>query len=295
MRLILLACAGTTALQLSLVPAALARTTNHDRDWAQSWEIAGRPKLDVHATDARVNVHTREGRTVEVQVRSRGTTRGLFTGKVEPVVSLAREGALVSVSARLRGSTSGFVTSNVRLEIDVWTPPGSDLTVVTSDGDVAAGPLAGRIDIRTRDGRIRVAELSGDIRLQSTDGSIEAQGLDGRLELHARDGHGRVHGRFDALALEATDGNLDVVVAKGSKPTGGWSVETRDGRIELRLPPDFSATLDAETRDGSLDVDLPVVVHGRMQRHAIRGDLNGGGPVLTLRSTDGGIHVGVLD
>lgn len=295
MRLPVLAAAGIAALLAAAAPAADARTVDHDRDWSESWTVEGRPSIDIRASDARVNVHTRPGKTVEVQVRSRGATRGLFSGHIEPVVSLERRGSTISVSARLRGSTAGFVTSNVRIEVDVWTPEASDLTVVTSDGDVAAGPLAGRVDIRTSDGHIRVAGLSGDIRLQSTDGRIEAQGLDGRLELHSRDGDGSVHGRFDGLAMEATDGDLDVVVAKGSKPADDWSLETRDGSIELRLPSDLRATLDARTRDGRLDVDLPVVVQGRIERRAIRGDLNGGGPLLSLRSTDGGIHVGVLD
>lgn len=295
MRLPVLACAGVAALLAVSAPPADARTDRHDRDWAETWEIAGRPTIDIRGRDARVNVHTREGTTVEARVSVRGSTKGLFFGKSEPEVTLSKEGSHVTVSARMQGSTGGFVVSSETIAIDVWCPPGSDLTVVTSDGDVAAGPLAGRIDIRTRDGRIRVSGLSGDIRLQSTDGKIEAQGLDGRLELHSRDGDGSVHGRFDALALEATDGDLDVVVAKGSKPAGDWVVETRDGSIAMRLPADLGATLDAETRDGSLDVDLPVVVRGRMQRHAIRGEINGGGPLLSLRSTDGGIHVGLLD
>lgn len=280
---------------LTVAVPAHARTRNHDQTWSRSWEIADRPSIQVIASDAAVTVHGRDGGPVEVRVHAVGRTSGYFVGDMEPEVTLRREGSRVFVGAKVQGSVSGIVTSNLRLTVEVWTPRGSDVTVSSHDGDVVAGPLDGRIELHTRDGDIRAAQLAGDLQLSSTDGRIEAQGLAGRLVLVARDGRARVHGRFDALSMRSNDASLEVAVARGSTLQEGWSVQARDGSIDLRLPPGFRATLDAASADGSLDISLPLALQGRPERHAIRGDLNGGGGLVTLRSHDGSIRVSALD
>jgi hypothetical protein len=63
---------------------------------------------------------------------------------------------------------------------------------------------------------------------------------------------------------------------------------TGDGAIEAEgLRGDLTLT----TGDGSLKVDLPVEVCGRMQRHTVFGRMNGGGPLLRMRSSDGSIRL----
>jgi hypothetical protein len=54
----------------------------------------------------------------------------------------------------------------------------------------------------------------------------------------------------------------------------------------------MSADLVVDTGDGHVRVDFPVTVTGSLKENHIRGKLNGGGPLLELRTGDGNIVLG---
>jgi hypothetical protein len=37
--------------------------------------------------------------------------------------------------------------------------------------------------------------------------------------------------------------------------------------------------------------DVPVTIQGKIESHSLRGDMNGGGPILRLRSSGGGVRI----
>ena len=64
-----------------------------------------------------------------------------------------------------------------------------------------------------------------------------------------------------------------------------------DGDVELSLPQGFSADLDIHTGDGRITSDLPITVSGSLDHSSLRGKLNGGGPPLSVHTSDGSIHL----
>lgn len=145
--------------------------------------------------------------------------------------------------------------------------------------------------IHTGDGRISVEGLKGDTRLSTGDGGITAEGLDGSLDAKTGDGRIGVRGRFDLLNLRTSDGSIEAEVRPGSKVVAGWRIQTGDGSVRLRLPPDLAADLDAQTGDGHISSDLPMTVNGSRSESSLRGKLNGGGLTLTVRTGDGSIRL----
>ena len=297
MRIRIPAAAGLAILSLAVALPAAAGSKDPKKIgqvWKEHWDVTGRPVVNIHTSDANVTIHTKDGAGVSVEVKEIGEQKGLFTGDRDPEVEFSRQGQQINISAFMKGLVGGIVWGNFELDVQVWVPRQSDIEVHTGDGDVILGPLAGRIEVNTRDGDITALGLKGEIILASSDGDVEAGDLDGKLRLRTKDGDGQIAGRFDVLAARSTDGDLDVTAIKGSSLVEPWSLESGDGRIGLRVPPDLKATLDARSRDGSLDVDLPVSIQGKIHRHRLQGDLNGGGPLLTLRSSDGGIRISAL-
>ena len=57
------------------------------------------------------------------------------------------------------------------------------------------------------------------------------------------------------------------------------------------MDPGVGLEIDASTSGGSVDTDLPVTVRGSISKPALRGQLNGGGNRLRLRSSGGGIRI----
>jgi hypothetical protein len=88
---------------------------------------------------------------------------------------------------------------------------------------------------------------------------------------------------------------VDAVARAGSKMTQGWSLETGDGAVTMRIPHDITAMLDARTRDGHINVQIPITVQGRLSGRELVGELNGGGPPLRIRTSDGSITLALSD
>jgi hypothetical protein len=160
--------------------------------------------------------------------------------------------------------------------------------------DRSAVPSATKADVHTGDGNVRADGLRGQTRLVTHDGNIDGEGFDGALEASSGDGNIRVRGKFSGLNLRSGDGNIDAEVAPGSHMATGWTVHTGDGGVTLRLPDGFAANLDAHTGDGRITVDLPLTTEGGIHEDSVSGKLNGGGPVLTVRTGDGSVHLARL-
>ncbi len=70
-----------------------------------------------------------------------------------------------------------------------------------------------------------------------------------------------------------------------------WRLETGDGSVSLEVPGDLAADVDLHTSDGHIDLDMPVTTEGKIRQNEVRGKLNGGGSLLTIRTGDGSIHL----
>ena len=127
--------------------------------------------------------------------------------------------------------------------------------------------------------------------MRSGDGNIQASGLDGSLEVDTGDGHVSVDGRFDALNLKTGDGNIEARAMNGSKVANSWRLHSGDGHINMWLPGDFNADLEAHTGDGKITLDFPIKVSGSLSHSSIHGTLNNGGGTVSLTSGDGSIHL----
>jgi len=261
--------------------------------WNKSFPAGDHPRVHVITSDARVEVRSRPGKTVDAHVELTGRIVGIYFGKVSPKVSLEqRPDGVIDIQARLTGSSSGIVVgSSQHLVVEVSVPPNCDLEVETSDGAIEVTGVNGKIEVGSSDGRVTLRELRGEIKLHTSDGQVSAEGLDGQLSGTTSDGTMHVSGRFDNLELQTSDGHLYVEVERGSKLADDWSLSTSDGGLDLTIPKEIKATLDARVRDGHLDLDLPFKDLDDYSHHDVRLDLNGGGPVLRVRSGDGSVKI----
>jgi hypothetical protein len=132
-------------------------------------------------------------------------------------------------------------------------------------------PRDSNLGIETVNGHIEVADVSGNLRLETTNGRIEVT---------------RCRGAIDA---ETTNGGIK---AELLAVTGGKSMhfETTNGSIHVRGPRNLAATIDAENSNGSISTELPIASTSP-HRHSLRGSINGGGPEMRLRTTNGGIEI----
>src|SRR5215470_11100589 len=273
-----LACAAIAAVAV-VAPGARAEDVN------KSFSVSGRANVRVETNDGSVRVTSGDSKQVEFHVEYQGYELGRTLR-----VDTRQDGDRVELIARVIGHWGfnfNWGHNSRRLHIEVRMPREGDLqvntgdgaveasaisgtvNVHTGDGAVKANSLSGAIDLHTSDGGITVDTLKGDIRLRTGDGSIEARDLDGKVEADSGDGHIRLEGRFQALDVKTGDGSVNTSVQSGSKMTTGWSLRTGDGSVDIRLPSDFQADIDATTGDGHISLGIPVTVEGTFSKSAI--------------------------
>lgn len=143
------------------------------------------------------------------------------------------------------------VQARVRYELTI--PRTMNLDVTNTNGSIHLTDISGHLEVDTTNGRIEIARCSGSIDAATTNGGISA-------EL--------------------------VRVAKGTP----LRFETTNGRIDVEVPQDFAADVEAGTTNGSISTDLPVATT-HFKRNSLRGTINGGGTPLRLHTTNGGISI----
>jgi len=134
-------------------------------------------------------------------------------------------------------------------------------------------PRGARLDeIKLINGSLDVTGVKGEVRASCINGRLEAHNLSGRARLSTI--NGRLDARFDQLA--------------------GSSIELNsvNGSVELTIPSDSKAEIDASTVSGNIDNDFGLHVnHHRYVGHDLRGELAGGGTRIELKNVNGRIEV----
>jgi hypothetical protein len=270
---------------IALLAAGPVAATVHAEDYAKSFSVPNRANVHVNTNDGSVTVTTGDAKQVEFRVEY----MGYELDKTLHIES-HQQGDEIELTARI--SKFQFSLGAIRrLHIEIRMPKQADLRVESGDGAVKADGLIGTVELRTGDGSITVKSLMGDVRLHTGDGAVDAADLDGKCDAVSGDGRIRLAGRFDVLRAKSGDGRIDVDAHHGSKLDSGWSISSGDGGIDVALPSDLSADIDAITHDGHITSDVPITVEGVMSKSHVRGKMNGGGQTLTIRTGDGSVHL----
>lgn len=257
-------------IALAILVLGLAATLPaHADDWSKTYNITGKPDLRVETSDANIHVSTWDQNTIEARV----TTSHYKIGEGGIRIEEHQNGDLVELDVRYPHHNFNVDWGNRRVDIEIHMP------------------REGKVNLSTGDGKIDLAGFKGEMDLHSGDGTETLDGVDGKLHANTSDGHIRASGRFDELELKTGDGHVEVRAAAGSSLSAGWHLETGDGNVTLEVPAELAADVDLHTGDGHIDLDMPVTTEGKMRENEVRGKLNGGGSLLTIRTGDGSIHL----
>lgn len=190
-------------------------------------------------------------------------------------------------SVTIGSSGRGAVT----VHFEATVPHRCDLNLTTASGKVEATGVVGELHLQTASGRLRGTRLGGKLVARTASGAMEIADVDGAVYLHSASGEigtaridgnlviqtasGDVEGRYIAgqLGFKSASGDLDIGdshlhglylnTASGDctidaylRP-GDYEARTVSGDIDLRVQPDFSATLTGRSLNGSFRSALP--------------------------------------
>ncbi len=226
-------------------------------------------------------------------------------------LTIEQDGNDVVATASYEGN-SGFHFGNwppVQVEFVVTVPPSSSAELKTSGGDITVGDITGALHARTSGGNIKLGTISGDIdastsggnvalaegrgavRLETSGGNVDADKIVGPADLETSGGDIRVDSVQNTLKARTSGG--DVKAAFEGPLKGDCTLSTSGGEVKATVAKGTAFELDAKTSGGEVDAaGLTITIdHGGTGRSSLSGQVNGGGPLLKLRSSGGDIKV----
>lgn len=195
---------------------------------------------------------------------------------------------------------------------------GGDVYADTAGGSITVGETAGDSELDTSGGSIRSGWVGGTLDADTAGGSIRLAGSDQNLVAETAGG---------SISVERSNGPVDVSTAGGSidigpvpgpvkAETSGGSIEltmvasevgvnadveldTSGGDVTIHIPANYSATIDAQLRvsrrnrgDYGIFTDFPLTIQDDDNGRIIgRGEINGGGALIELRTSNSDINI----
>jgi DUF4097 and DUF4098 domain-containing protein YvlB len=294
-----------TCRALAILGCALAAapTLCAEKSFDRHFSALAGGQLAVDADVGSVAIVGRDARELIVHVDMTGSDSFLARLDVSAVQNATGVIVTERVTHRRFADWFDFTPQNVRFTIEV--PRDYPVTVHTSGGSLDVSHLKAPLHGRTFGGSITLNDVFGSIDTHTFGGSIDATELNGSTELRTFGGsidvaHSTgdldVHTAGGGIRLDDIDGRVTARTSGGSviakmRANRGMSLRTSGGGITLLLPADVRASIDAHTSGGSATSTIPlsstrIAAHGRL-----RGDINGGGESIFLRTFGGGIQI----
>lgn len=286
-----------------------------DRVVEKTFSVTGDGTLRVETHGGEIQVLPGKDSVVRITAKQRVNARDEAEAdellkKLE--LSFEQNGNNVFVVSKYERKPSGFRFRSwppVQVNFEIEVPPGFATDLNTSGGAIILGDLEGDATLRTSGGGIRIGKIGGGVDARTSGGGITLEEAQGPVELKTSGGNisvGRVAGPAD---LSTSGGNINIDSVAGSlraHTSGGnirasvsgalsqdCSLSTSGGSVNVRMDKRAAFRLDASTSGGSVDASgLALVAEkSNRERSRVAGAVNGGGPLLKLRSSGGGISV----
>lgn len=319
---------ASVALTLGVLAPPLADAQRAEGSFQKSLTINGSAEVDITSGSGSIEVRQGPAGRVDVSGRIRaGDSWGWRRSQLSPEERVRRieanppveqKGAAVRIGyiaeddlresvsvsyvvtvppgATLRTNTgSGSQEIDVEGSVEAHSGSGSlkvrragDLRASTGSGSVTAEAITASFHATTGSGSIQAAHIGGAITAKTGSGGIEiTQAGRGDVNVSSSSGTVRVRGIRGGLDASTSSGSLDIE----GEMAAAWRLSASSGHVTVDLPQSQKFDLDANSNSGNIDVDFPITIPGRIDRRSIRGAVAGGGPLLHIRTSSGGISI----
>jgi hypothetical protein len=165
---------------------------------------------------------------------------------------------------------------------------GGRVDASTGSGDITASAIGGGFSARTGSGSVTAREVRGEVTVSTGSGDIEVvQAAPGTVRINSGSGDVRLDGIQGELEVDSSSGDVSV---QGT-PTRRWDISTSSGGITMVVPQTAAFDLDAHSSSGGIVANHPVTIVGAIERHSLTGKVRGGGPLVRVRASSGGIRI----
>jgi hypothetical protein len=320
---------GTAIVAAALLSACTAEAQRVEGSFERTLTVGQRPDVEITSGSGAIEVRQGAAGRVEVRARIRVSDWGWNRSRLSPEERVKRLEANPPIeqngnTVRIGEIKDDDLRDGVSISYDVTVPPATVLRSRTGSGshridgvagDVEVSSGSGSVSVRRSGGRVRASTGSGAISAEDVGGAFEAStgsggidgaGIKGSISARTSSGHIEVtqtgSGDVEAssssgsVRLRGVQGGVRASTTSGSLAIEGqlardWRLSSSSGHVTVNVPASQGFELDANSGSGRIDVDFPITVSGTIGKHALRGAARGGGPLLHVRTSSGGISI----
>lgn len=221
----------------------------------ETFEVGGRPGIDVNLPSGDVVFLPGEKGTVEVIIEGR---------HADDLVVEQRGGRIVlRTSDRSVGRWDSF-------DVTVRTPAGADLEVRAASadvdiqvalgslganlasGDIRAGEIEKDATVESASGDVELGEVGGNLAVSTASGDVALGRADGRVEMHTASGEVRLGSVLATLSVSTQSGDLEVEHYEGED----LECNSTSGDVRIGLPSGRTLDVDLNTVSGDIRSDF---------------------------------------
>jgi len=253
-----------------------------------SIEIIGWEKQSVQITGTKYA--GREEMLRELRIETRADANSVVVRTVRPSGYHGNMGARYSIRVPRQVRLERIASSNGQIRVEDIQ---GEARLETSNGTVVLRRIEGRVDAHTSNGRIEADSVTGDMITRTSNGSIRLARITGAIEANTSNSSivAQISKPRPAAPLRFESSNGSIEVTLETLEGNDVRASTSNSSITVRLPESVKARLRASTSNGSISSDFDVTMRGAMSKNHLEGQINGGGPLIDLSSSNGAIRI----
>lgn len=138
--------------------------------------------------------------------------------------------------------------------------------------------------------------LVTNLKLTTLNGGIGISDVEGTLEFDAKNGGIHLNNVAGNVRGKTTNGGLHINLSGNTWRGSGLDVETTNGGVHLSMPENYSARFETRTVNGGFKSEIGALSvekdeNSRRPGINISKDLNGGGALVRVVTTNGGVKI----
>jgi BlaR1 peptidase M56/Putative adhesin len=267
------------------MPAVSAETESHtSMPFDRTLSVSGEAQLMVSTGAGNINLT----RGSDGQIHIHGQVHVNRDDSEEQARAIAANPPIEQTANVIRvGQQHEDHWEGISIDYQIEAPAGTLLSATSGSGNIVDEGVGQNAKLQTGSGDINATSLQGPFIVKTGSGNITAEQT-GDGDVRAETGSGNIEIKDVHGSFRAQTGSGDVK-ATGT-PSAPWTLQTGSGNIDI-WPGNAPLTLDGSTGSGSVITDHEMLVQGSLDRHHIKGNLNGGGPLVRVQTGSGEIHV----
>lgn len=305
---IVLAVTAALLFTFFVMKSAMSFTTAQEEPYqVEIFDVNTPGSLDVQTSGGHITVKGSSTNSVRVEMYVRKNGENLLpedTDLGEWDIDISQTGNTVKAIAESQSRNWNFFrNNNLSISFVIYTPREMSSNLRTSGGHIEAHALSGNQQIKTSGGHLELANLEGTVEARTSGGHIDITDVLGDLNARTSGGHIEVRNSEGTVKVKTSGGHINLADINGtieaSTSGGGISADlntieqhvelkTSGGNVNINIPEQLG--VDLNLRGSYVSTNLQNF-SGDVERDEVKGKLNGGGPMISARTSGGTVSV----